>query len=287
MLTTRTTTTRGTFTRRFRLLKAYRVAMRVLLSYLWLKLTGWVRGPDWADRRRRLVHQRNARRVVQMILELKGLFIKVGQMISILTNFLPEDFRQELEALQDQIPPRPLDEIVGRIEDEFGRPPGEMFASFDPTPLASASLAQVHRATLHDGREVAVKVQHLDIEEVARLDLHTIRNLLGLIGAVTRVKGIAAQYNQIQQMILAELDFVQEAHHIEAIAANFKNQERVSFPEVAHEYSSERVLTTEFIDAVKVTNLAALDAFGIDRQDLARRVVEAYCAWPGGPRRLR
>lgn len=263
--------------RRLRLFKAYFVTARVLLSYAGFRGAALVRGPDWAAARRAAHHRRNARRVVDLILDLNGLFIKVGQLISILTNFLPEDFRRELEALQDQLPPRPLAEVERRIRHEFGQPTGALFATFEATPLASASLAQVHAATLADGRRVAVKVQHPDIEETARMDLRTIRRLLAVVGTIIRIRGLYDQYLELEAMIRAELDFAQEARHLEAIAAHFRDDPEVGFPDVVPERSTRRVLTTTFVDGIKVTDLDALDAAGIDREALAARIVRAYC----------
>ncbi len=265
------------FARRFKLLTVYGTVVRILLSYGLLKIAGFVRGREWVAGRRNALHRKNAKRVEQMILKLKGLFIKVGQLISILTNFLPEDFRVGLEGLQDRIPARPINDIHARIESELGAPASTLFASFEDEAVASASLAQVHRASLHDGRQVEVKVQHLDIEESARMDLKTIKNLFGIIGAILRIKGLRTQYQQLSDMILDELDFKKEAQHIETIAHNLQSHPGVAFPVVVKDYSSQRVLTTEFIDATKITDTKALDALGIDRQNLARRVVEAYC----------
>ena len=277
MLTTQPTTSQSGIARRFKLLRVYGTVLHILLSYGLLRLAGFVRGPEWVSQRRRSLHRKNARRVERMILSLKGLFIKVGQLISILTNFLPEDFRIGLEGLQDRIPARPVEEIQRRIESELGAPVSTLFKSFEREAVASASLAQVHRAILHDGRHVAVKVQHLDIEETARMDLKTIRNLFGLVGTFLRVKGLTTQYEQVSNMILDELDFAKEAEHILRITENLKNHPGVAFPVVINDYCSHRVLTTEFIDAIKISNTDALTAAGVDREDLARRVVEAYC----------
>src|SRR5439155_2335826 len=123
----------------------------------------------------------NARRIERAIVRAGGLFIKVGQLISIMSNFLPEEFRHELEGLQDQLPPRPYEDIVARLVAEFGRGPDALFASFEREPVATASLAQVHVATLPDGRKVAVKAQHQDIELVAQEDLRIIRRILQII----------------------------------------------------------------------------------------------------------
>ncbi|MEM7351446.1 MAG: AarF/UbiB family protein [Acidobacteriota bacterium] len=263
--------------RRFRLLRVYRVTAQVLLSYGLFNLVGFVRGRRWRERHLPRVNQRNARRIQRTIAAVQGLFIKVGQLISILSNFLPEDFRQELEALQDHIPPRPAAEIERRLREELGAGPDELFADFGNEPVASASLAQVHAARLADGTRVAVKVQHLDIEAMAHLDLNTIRRVLAIVGFVLRIKGLGSIYSEVREMILEELDFTREAEHIEAIGAGFRDDPKVSCPQVIANRSSQRVLTTRFVDGVKVTDLAALAERGIDRAKLAERILEAYC----------
>ena len=263
--------------RRLRLLKVYSVTFRVLASYGWFNLGGLVRGSRWRDQRLTALNLRNAGRIRRTIADVQGLFIKVGQLISILSNALPEDFRQELEALQDQIPPRPIDEIIGRLRNELGAGPEQLFARFDSNPIASASLAQVHEARLHDGRRVAVKIQHLDIERIAQLDLETIRRVLGIVGFFLRIRGLNEIYTEVREMILEELDFGKEAEHIETVASGFREDPLVSCPEVVAESSTRRVLTTGFVDGVKVTDLEALTAYGIDRKALAHRLLDAYC----------
>jgi ubiquinone biosynthesis protein len=262
---------------RFRAAKAYAIAVRILLGYAWLRLWRPVLGPSLYHAKLVARHRRTSKRLVDAILDLKGLFIKVGQLISILTNFLPSEFRAELEQLQDSVPARPLDEVVARIQKEFGKPPEELFASFDPIPIASASLAQVHEARLHDGRRVAVKVQHADIEVISQLDLDSIRRILELVQVFARIKGMESYHADISELIRQELDFTQEARNIELIAANFVGNPDVRFPAVVHELSSARVLTTEFVDGAKVTDFDELAAMGIDRAALAHRILKVVC----------
>src|SRR5688500_2846744 len=262
---------------RFRLARAYGVTARVLASYLWLRL--WrplIPAAAWEQALIRR-HRSNARRVERAILELNGLFVKVGQLISILTNFLPEEFRSGLERLQDQVPARPLEQITSRIRSELGAPPDELFARFDPVPIASASLAQVHEATLHDGRRVAVKVQHADIDEIVQLDLAIIRRILGVVQFFVGLRGLESYHSEIREMILEELDFTGEAANIRLIASHFGDDPMVGLPRVVGELSTGRVLTTEFVDGVKVTDLASLESAGIDRTALAQRILTAYC----------
>jgi ubiquinone biosynthesis protein len=262
---------------RFRLARAYTVTFRVLTSYVWLRLWRPFRSADAQADRMSDQHRRNARLVERTILQLDGLFIKVGQLISILTNFLPEEFREGLEGLQDQIPARPVEQIVARVRAEFGRPPELLFASWNPEPIASASLAQVHEARLHDGRRVAVKVQHADIDEIVRLDLAAIRRIFRIVQLFTGVRGLEAYHSEVRAMLAEELDFTQEAQNIQHIAEKFEGQPMVECPVVVPDFSTRRVLTTEFVEGTKVTDLQALEAQGIDRALLARRILTAYC----------
>jgi ubiquinone biosynthesis protein len=265
-----------------RLLRVYATTARVLASYLWLQAWRPVLSPERYAARLAERHRRNARRIERAIVRAGGLFIKVGQLVSIMTNFLPEAFRRELEGLQDQLPPRPYDEIAARLRAELGREPEALFASFDRAPIATASLAQVHAATLADGRRVAVKAQHADIERVARLDLDAIRRILRAVQLFTGVRGLEAYHPEISQMIAEELDFTTEAANIRTVGARLAGDPTVRVPTVVRELSTRRVLTTEFVDGDKITDFAALEARGhfargLDRRRLAERVVTAYC----------
>src|SRR6201995_2557776 len=139
-----------------------------------------------------------------------------------MANFLPEEFRVELEGLQDQVPPRPFDEIAPRIEEELGASVDEIFDDFHREPIASASLGQVHEARTKDGLRVAVKVQHQDIDEIVRLDLKTIRRIMTILHRFVAVQGIDTHYHQIKELLRQELDFELEAENIERIAKNFE-----------------------------------------------------------------
>ena len=262
---------------RLRLVRIYGTTLRVLSSYLWLRVRRPIIAPDRYAAMLLDRHRANARRIHDAILVAGGLFIKVGQLISILTNFLPAEFRQELEGLQDQLPPRPFSEIAARIRAELGASPDELFVEFERTPIATASLAQVHAATLADGRRVAVKAQHSDIDRIARVDLDTIRRLLRIVQFFTGVRGLESYHPEISQMIAEELDFTKEAKNIERIANNFAGNVMVRFPSVVSDRSSRRVLTTTFIDGTKITAFDTLAARGLERRVLAERIVTAYC----------
>jgi predicted unusual protein kinase regulating ubiquinone biosynthesis (AarF/ABC1/UbiB family) len=261
---------------RFRATRAYVLTVRILVGYAWLRLWKPLLAPSLYNAKLVELHRRNSRRLTRAILELGGLFIKVGQLISILTNFLPQEFRAELEQLQDSVPARPFDEVEARLRKEFGNI-DELFTFVDPVPIASASLAQVHLATTTGGRRVAVKVQHADIEEISRLDLRILGRVLGLIQLVVRVRGLESYHADISQLIAEELDFEREAQNIALIKANFSGNPGIRFPTVVPELSTPRVLTTEFVDGTKVTDFARLAEKGIDRPALAERILRAYC----------
>jgi predicted unusual protein kinase regulating ubiquinone biosynthesis (AarF/ABC1/UbiB family) len=262
---------------RWRFVRAYTTTFQVIFSYLTLFWTAKLLGRAYRDNNIKSVHKTNARRVYATILELQGLFIKVGQLLSIMANFLPEEFRAELEGLQDQVPPRPFDEIAPRIEEELGSSVDQLFDTFLREPIASASLGQVHEARTKDGLRVAVKVQHQDIDEIVRLDLKTIRRIMTIVQWFVPVQGLDAYYTQIKDLLRQELDFKGEADNIEKIAQNFAKDPRVHFPVPVRELSTSRVLTTTFVEGKKLTDLAGLDAMGIDKKELASRLVRVYC----------
>lgn len=262
---------------RLRYWTAYWTTARIVLSYLSLKFQSRFRSAAAIDDLARKKHLRNARRVHRTIARLQGLFIKIGQLISIMTNFLPEEFRTELEGLQDQVPPRPYAEVEQRFKEELGKAPHEVFAEFDERPIASASIGQVHKARLLSGEQVAVKVQYPDIEEIVAIDLRALRRIFGVISWFVPYQGMESLYREIRAMVLQELDFRGEADNVERIAASFTNRAGVAFPTVRRELSTGRILTTEWIDGVKVSDRARLNTLGVDRSRLARAVVTAYC----------
>jgi len=268
---------RNPATRRLRFVKAYWTTYVVIASYLSLGFFGRLFGKSWYDARLTRIHQINAKRIERTIVQLQGLFIKVGQLISIMTNFLPEEFRKPLESLQDQVPPRPIDEITRRIEKELGASPDVLFKRFDVTPLASASLGQVHRATLKDDTDVVVKVQHADIDEIVQMDLKTIWRIMVIVGWFVPIQGLDVIYRQVREMIEAELDFVREAAFMERIGHNLEGLEGVTVPPLYDQFCTGRVLTSAFRDGTKVSDLETLDEWGIDRAELAQRLVRAYC----------
>ena len=263
--------------RTLRNLKAYATTFRVIASYLWLRFVARFRSEEWATHKLDEVHGRNARRIERAICELQGLFIKVGQLISIMTNFLPPAFRRELEGLQDAVPPRPYADIEARIREELGDSPQKLFAHFEENPIASASIGQVHLARLITGEKVAVKVQYPDIEEVVKTDLKTLRRIFRILEYFVPYNGMEDLYREIRTIVIAELDYRAEAEQGARVASHFEGRTDCAFPRVVAHRSTSRVLTTHFEPGCKISDSASLRRMNIDRGVLARQVVEIYC----------
>lgn len=261
----------------YRVRKAYATAFRVLFSYVWLSFRRRWMGQRWYDARIYDLHIRNAERVKNTILDLQGLFIKIGQMLSILSNFLPEAFQRPLEALQDKLPARPYEDVARRITEELGQPPEVLFAKFNHEPLATASIGQAHQATLKDGTEVIVKVQHYGIEAVARVDLEVIQKITRIVTWFMDIKGMDYLYTQIRKMIEEELDFTNEVKSMEIIRKNLEAEKNVVIPVVHQAFSTGRILTTTFHRGVKISDTSELDRMKIDRRELAARLTRIWC----------
>ncbi len=262
---------------RVRAWRAYWTTVRVIASYFWLRVRARFRSEEWLEHALRRVHLRNARRIERTIVELQGLFIKVGQLISIMTNFLPEEFRKELEGLQDSVPPHPYEDIEARLREELQCAPEDVFTHLERRPIASASIGQVHLARLLDGTKVAVKVQYPHVEDIVRRDLHTLHRIFRIIGWFVPYQGLEELYREVRAIVLEELDYRAEADNADRIASNFEGRTDVKFPHVVRELSTQRVLVTHFEPGCKITDRAGVKQLGLDRSQLARQVVEAYC----------
>lgn len=206
--------------------------------------------------------------------ELGPTFIKLGQVLSTRADMLPAAFIDELATLQDQVPPFPFEQVKEQIKTAFHKPLEELFKSFDPNPIAAASIAQVHRAVTHDGREVVVKVQRPGITEQIRADvsvLHTVARMLEATveeGAVYQPTDIIEEF---EKAIFEELDFLNEASNIRAFHRNHQNRAHVKIPEVFDALTSRNVLTMEFVHGTKLSHAQLTEA---GKQSLARTILE-------------
>jgi ubiquinone biosynthesis protein len=213
-------------------------------------------------------------RIRMVIEELGPTFIKLGQFASNRPDILPAELIKALEKLQDSVSSFPEQDAVKTIELELGRPIGELFKEFVHKPFASASMAQVHRAVLHDGSEVAVKIQRPRLTECVTVDLEIMYHLASLIekhypylDAFDPMQLV----NEFANAITKELDFSIEASHIDRFAHNFRDDETILIPRVYHELTSRKVITTQFIHGIKITHINKLVENGLDPKDIAAR----------------
>ncbi len=222
---------------------------------------------------------RLARRFRMLALELGGMQIKLGQFISSRADIVPDPVRFELKGLQDEVPAAPASHVLSLIVDELGAPPSELFTSFDSQAVAAASLGQVHYATLHSGREVAVKVQRPHIEEIIEIDLSALAWVVRLIKdypPLRRRANLQALLNEFSRTLRQELDYIQEARSAETIRANFADAKGVYFPEPITEMTTRRVLVMERISGIKISDRQALIEQGVNLYELANRLNNTY-----------
>ncbi len=182
-----------------------------------------------------------------------------------------------LSRLQDRVPAKRFPVVRETIEEELDRPLGEIFASFEESPIASASLAQVHRAVLHSGETVAVKVQYPEIASLVRSDLSNLRVLFRTVGLVERDFDLMPLVDELGTHMPLELNFVNEAHNAERISRFYEDREDVHVPRVHWEYTTRRVMVSEFIEGIKISDARALRGAGIDPNAIMRTLIEAYC----------
>jgi ubiquinone biosynthesis protein len=214
-------------------------------------------------------------RLRMLLQELGPTFVKLGQVLSSRPDLVPTEFQVELAQLQDNVGALPVEAIRAQLAAAWRCDPAEHLAYFDERPLATASIAQVHRARLHDGREVVVKVQRPGLEPTIRADLDLLYLLARLLEATIEEAGLYQPYEVIaafERAILEELDFTIEARNGRAFAAHFAANERLVVPEIVTELSGRVVLVMEFIQGTKITNV---DRSVIDVEEVLHVVLDA------------
>ncbi|HVP30221.1 MAG TPA: AarF/UbiB family protein [Myxococcota bacterium] len=222
-------------------------------------------------------HERAARVLLSAALDLRGVVIKVCQVVATRSDVFPPAIVRELKQLHDAVPPKPFAVIREAIERELGKPLDAVFAAFDETPLASASLAQVHRARLHDGREVAVKVQYPEIETIVRGDLEEIRRACRLYERLDpQPLELLPLLTELATHLALELDFRREADSADRVREIFADDPSVVVPRIHREWSTSRVLVMELVGGLKVTDRDALAAAGIDPADVVQDLMRVF-----------
>ncbi|MCC7366008.1 MAG: AarF/ABC1/UbiB kinase family protein [Dehalococcoidia bacterium] len=221
-------------------------------------------------------HERAAEALYHLAVDLKGLYIKTGQFIATRSDLVPAAYTASLSRLQDRVPPRPAGQVRAAIEHELGRPVRELFDRFDNEPLGAASLAQVHRARLHDGREVVVKVQYPEVGGLVRLDVRNLKTAVRLLARREPNFDYRAVVDEIGNQVPLELDFVREAEMTRRVAGNLAVLPRIVVPRVVDGYVSRRVLVTEFVPGMRLLGEEQRAHHTNDGGQLAQTIADAY-----------
>jgi predicted unusual protein kinase regulating ubiquinone biosynthesis (AarF/ABC1/UbiB family) len=229
-------------------------------------------GVDWITGRlasRERVRERS-RECAELLTQLGPAFIKAGQALSTRPDIIPPTLLEELAALQDQLPGFDSALAMACIEEDLGAPVGEIFEQLEREPISAASLGQVHRGVIKGGQRVAVKVQRPGLREQITLDLYIVRNIAAWLNRRVRLirSDLVALIDELGTRVFEEMDYLNEAANAERFGALHSHNPRIAVPAIYHQATSRRVLTMEWIDGVKLTNLDAVAELGIDPNDM-------------------
>ena len=258
--------------------RAYRVARTVWTG---LRIRGRFDnlGDDPSEAQLARAHRKTARDIHDLASELEGLFIKLAQMLGGRPDVMPEAYARVLGRFHDRVQPRPFRQLEIRARRSLGRPLAEVFSDIDPTPLAAASLAQVHRARLKDGHDVVLKIQYPEIASLVRVDLATLMHVgQRLIRRFGTVIDSASLLEELSHFLELELDFTREAASTARVAKAFEGNERIRIPRVYTEHSSRKLLVLEYLPGTPLTDRERLASEGADLPELARVIADAYAA---------
>ena len=261
-----------------RFVRACVVFGTVFVSYLWQVFLDHVLGDEstWVQNRWKRLHDLNAKRLYRGILTLRGVYIKMGQVLSIMGNVLPRAYARELEGLQDQVPPAPWADIEAELTLALGKPPSEIFAEFSEVPLAAASLGQVHRGRLKSGEDVAVKVLYPNVKEIIAVDLKVLAMAMRVYKWFIPVGGLERVVHELRDLLARETNFMHEARCLERLRDNMLQEPDVKFPTVHWELTSETVLVMSFMEGVKISRKDELVKMKLDPEKVGQRLVELF-----------
>jgi ubiquinone biosynthesis protein len=219
-----------------------------------------------------------ARQVRLGLEDLGPTFVKLGQLLSTRSDVIPPTLQHELSLLRDHASIIPKEDVLIELERSTGTSISNVFGAFNATPVASASIGQVHRATLTDGRQVAVKVRRPEIRSQIELDVTILTALTrwAHLSRTLRRYDLMAVMNEFSILLRAETDFTTEASNIEAVRRTFANDAAVSIPTVVLDLTSESILVMDWIEGISLTDSDALLAAGVDRNAMARAIIHAY-----------
>jgi predicted unusual protein kinase regulating ubiquinone biosynthesis (AarF/ABC1/UbiB family) len=251
--------------------------IRIVATYRLHNIKARFLPPDEAERSLENLHRKNAERVYDLCVEMRGGLIKIGQFASTYMNVLPPVYVEYLSRLQDRVPPMPYETIVQRIESEFGRPVEQVFARIDREPLAAASLAQVHEAELFDGTRVVVKVQMPAIERTVETDLTAFTIAADFMNDLFPPLGLSEVSRALADSVRRELDYTREMDNIVQFRKQIASEPRVAAPSVYAEVSTRRVLTMERMDGQRLVPFLE-NASAERRNRMLALIAESFCS---------
>jgi ubiquinone biosynthesis protein len=266
----------------FRRFRRYRQIINVFIKHGFSGLIETLRLRRIFRRRKREVSVSQSPRAKRLRLafeELGPTFIKMGQMLSNRPDIVPEDIFQELQKLQDQIPPVPAEDIIPEIESQMKAPIDAIFDDFDKTPLATASIGQVYKARMKNGRQVAIKIQRPNVKKTIEEDidiLETIANLAERHLPEADLYDPVGVVDEFARHIRQELDYMLEGRNMERFARNFATDDTLYIPEVFWNLTGSRVLTMELLDGIKISNLEKLRETGFNLKRIAAKIANMY-----------
>lgn len=278
----------GVVGRTYRHLNRYRQILAILFKYGFGDLLELLKIEQYIEvglqlisrnRRNRLEKLSRAERVRMAFEELGPTYIKFGQVLSTRPDLVPVDFTRELSKLQDEVPSFAFNEVSKIIETELGSPPEELFDFIDEIPFASASIGQVHRAGLEDGETVAVKVQRPGIKKIIEVDLEIMLHLATLMERNIKEMALYRPVKIVEEFartLEKEIDYTIEAASMERIDRHFLDDPNIYIPKVYRDTTTERVLTMELVDGIKVSEIERLEEAGLDRKIITARGADFY-----------
>ncbi|MCU0536200.1 MAG: AarF/ABC1/UbiB kinase family protein [Hydrococcus sp. Prado102] len=222
---------------------------------------------------------RRARWLVKKLLDLGPTFIKIGQSLSTRADLIPIEYVQELQELQDRVPPFGIAEAIAVIESELGKPINILFEEFESVPLASASLGQVHKAKLHSGEEVVIKVQRPGLEGLFNLDFEVLHQVVRTGKRYLpdlKKYDLEAIYQEFFELLFQEIDYVHEGKNAERFRENFKSYSRIKVPTIYWQYTTKKILTLEYLPGIKVDDRPSLEAQGINLDNIIQLGICSY-----------
>lgn len=230
-------------------------------------------------KRHNIIHGVSPEKLRSILEDLGPTYIKIGQIMSMRSDMLPQNYCDELMKLRTDVKPMSFEEVNKIVEAEFGKPIGDLFKTFDATPLGSASIAQVHNATLKNGKKVVVKVQRTNIHETMAQDIIMMRRAARILN-VMKVGDDVIDFNSIINELWAtsqqEMDFIQEATHLNEFAGLNSTIEYVSCPDTESDLITSKVLVMEYIDGIPIDKVDKLTALGIDMNEIGKKLANNY-----------